>query len=271
MIKPGVEGGPVTPCSILPVSPTPTGNLGVLPREIRDQIYGHLMSRLRSCYPYLCVEVMIQTDPCGKIQANFDGSRYPILRTSACICREVMAVLYSEKVFTLRQLYTLGRKDEFIDKIFVDLIMNVEVSRYQTKLPESLMFISLFAGTKVLRKTFFMCMDYVPEVTLESPLADTIKQLIGFKTVTLHVIPGRGLRTIDDFNASVQATRQAFEPALGPSTKYSSSSEPDSGDHDIGVTFRPRDYLSQGAPGGEGASAQPDRPNDALPLESSPT
>lgn len=251
--KSSFEGNPVKPCSILPACPTPTGDLGVLPREIRDQIYGYVVSRARRCIPpYTYTPFPIRTVARGNFQFQWYGSDYQILRASACICREVMEVLYSEEVFDIPSHLSDPYRDRCRDTLSVDCIMNVEVNGNWLDSDESLRLMYLFVGTKVLRKTFGMFMtrhQRAHSAILQSPVVEIVKQLIGFKTVSLkvHEIFADWFNAdLAIFDAPVHAMKQALEPALGPSTDRSLKEDRP----DIEVTFHPRDYLlpSSGTP-----------------------
>ena len=140
--------------------------------------------------------------------------------------------------------------------------MNVRMGSTLTR-QEEMKVISLFLGTKVLRKAFVIHIDWFTNTApraMTPPLIEVVKQLIGFKTVTFqiypHIGPSRTYLTVpwdlrrdpicdleDDavtkFNASVAAFRRALEPALGPSMEGSLITR------DKLVIFHPREYLSR--------------------------
>lgn len=263
----GFEKIPAKSSSILPAVPTPAGNLGILPREIRDEIYGYML-RLncsnkwrRDSDVYIPLRSLLKRKPCFRLGKRVD---HRILDVSKCIGQEAREVLCWQGIFGLESSPLTFLREISI----VDPIMNVRMGNKLTPRDEIKGF-SLFAGAKVLRKAFVMRIDWRMERehrVMTPPLIEMIKQLIGFKTVTFQIYPlinasrmyltARGdpeealecWREADwdgGFNSFVAAFRREVEPALGPSTEESLATwHTLATHHDVAVIFHPRDYLS---------------------------
>ena len=250
--------------SIFQAVPTPAGNLGVLPREIRDEIYGYMLCLHRSNKGYGDSDVYIPprslfSKVCFRLGRRVN---HRILHVSKGVRQEATEVLCSQGVFALE-----ARPLVHLDISFVDPIMNVRMGSKLTQ-QEEIKGISLFVGTQVLRKAFVMRIDCIKGTesrAMTPPLIELVKQLIGFKTVTFQIYPRtvpsrkdpterRDPNGVPDccldadsdtgFNALIAAFRRELEPALGPSTEESLITEDKlATHHDIAVIFHPRDYL----------------------------
>ena len=258
---------PVKPSSIFQAVPTPAGNLGVLPREIRDEIYGYMLCLNRGNNWHRESDVYIPPRSLfGKVCFQL-GKRVDrrVLYISKGVRQEAIEVLCSQGVFALEPLPNFPPEISIVDPI-----MNVRMGSRLTR-EQELMGILLFVGTQVLRKAFAMRIDFIhgKEVrAMRPPLIERLKQLIGFKTVTFQIyphmvppkrylmkrrdpngVPNCCLDADSDtgFNALVAAFRRELEPALGPSTEESliTGDNKLATHHDIAVIFHPRDYLSR--------------------------
>ena len=266
MSSTGFEEMPVKPSSIFQAVPTPAGNLGVLPREIRDEIYGYMLCLNRSNKWHRDSDVYIPprslfSKLCFQLGKRVDNR---ILYVSKGVRQEAIEVLCSQGAFALE-----SRPRFHPDVSVVDPIMNVRMSSRLTR-QEEMKGLSLFVGTKVLRKAFVMridCIDDEEPRAMTPPLIEVFKQLIGFKTVTFQIyphivpspeclterrdpegVPNCCLEADSDtgFNALIAAFRRELEPALGPSTEESLiTGDKLATHHDIAVIFHPRDHLSR--------------------------
>ena len=177
--------------TILPASSTPAGNLEVLPREIRDEIYGYVFGTidLNELVVSFGVLLALQIDSYGTTRLQWD-EMYPssILKLSKRIRQEAMEFLYSKGVFRIHDPSTNTK-----DTLFMDRIMNVRLS-YFLSLEQRLKVTSLFAGTQVLRGTFTEeCDVYDTEKQImEPPMIEAVKQLISFKTVAVQILESLG-------------------------------------------------------------------------------
>lgn len=93
---------PAKSSSFLPASPTPAGNLGVLPRELRDEIYGYVFGRTdtNELYPPANLFLALRTDSFGTTHLQWDKVYFPwILQLSKRIRQEVVEFLNSKGVF----------------------------------------------------------------------------------------------------------------------------------------------------------------------------
>lgn len=245
--------------TILPASSKPAGNLEVLPREIRDEIYGYVLGttdyddfvydfeeRL-ALHMDSEVPLALHMDSSGTTRLQWDDGFVfpPILKLSKRIRQEAMEFLYSKGVFWVHG--SSFPSTIIKDILLMDRIMNVTLSIDLT-LEERLKVTSLFAGTQVLRGTFTeeRHLSLAEKGIMNPPMIETVKQLIGFKIVTVLIFceVSTWLDDLDTrFNALAHELRRALEPALGPSTKQ--SLEVKGRPYDIAVVFHPRDYLSR--------------------------
>lgn len=236
--------------TILPASSTPAGNLEVLPREIRDEIYGYVLGTTdpNDLVRGFSVPLALQIDSFGTTRLHWD-EMYPssIIKLSKRIRQEAMEFLYSKGVFRIH-----GPSTNTKDTLFMDRIMNVKLPSYLS-LEQRLKVTSLFAGTQVLRGTFAEEYDvyHVEKQIMEPPMIEAVKQLISFKTVAVQIYFGLPYTWMDEqdtrVNALVHDLRRALEPALGPSTEQSleEKGQERSTRYDIALVFHPRDYVSR--------------------------
>ena len=182
------EEMPVKSSSIFQAVPTPAGNLGVLPREIRDEIYGYMLCLNQSNKWHRDSDVYIPPQSlfskvCFRLGKRVD---HRILYVSKGVRQEALEVLCSQGVFALESLSRFH-----LDISVVHPIMNVRMGSKLTQ-REELKGLSLFVGNKVLRKAFVMRIDYIngeESRAMTPPLIEMVKQLIGFKTVTFQLYP----------------------------------------------------------------------------------
>lgn len=231
LFNPSHEEKPEKFTSILTASPTPNGNLGVLPREIRDEIYGYVL-RTNPEDNYVSFSDFIPSVP-----SSSGALQNPIFGASTCTRQEAMQVLCSMRRFLVSSHFDLINA-QITDMALVNYVKDVRVGPIILTLEEKLKAISLFSGTEVLRKVFVFyitCHKDASGEIIEPPLVEAVKQLTGFKTVTLDVTSEPSQMHdepkdssydawLDDdpdtrFNALIHALSQALEPALGPSIK----------------------------------------------------
>ena len=125
--------------------------------------------------------------------------------------------------------------------------------------------ISFFTGTEVLRKTcnIRFIRSWAPKMILivQSPFFDVIKDLVGFATVVLHVLPHKVDWRAEEalfyighdasytnyavgFRVIVDAMSRALEPTLGPSV-ISLKNGDDCAEDKWKITFHPQDFNSR--------------------------
>lgn len=231
--------------SILPTFPTTAGNLGVLPREIRDEIYRYVLGRTDPNKWDRGADVLLAapTDSVGTTHLYWRKGDFPrILQLSTRIRQEAIEFIYSKAVFGMLEAYSPGIN--CIDMLDMNRIMNVRLWSYLF-LEERLKVMSLFAGAEVLRETFaeiFMLDFWDEQHIIEPPMIEAGKQLTGFKSVALvfYWVEFNGQDDPDTrVDALIREFRRELEPALGPSTKQELAH------YEIGLIFHPRDYLSR--------------------------
>lgn len=177
----------------------PLGDLSYFPREIRDEIYRHVLPKKYMTFESSCVIRSVSYEDNKWIRPKLS-----IFRLSKAINDETMSIFYSEGTFEFRY----GRDYEHDDTLsqiwnvdFMNRIMNIEISTSDNLGQPYAGPVQLFQGDVITRKSFLITLIYYPwewsiKIT-ESPLFRSLKQLTGFKTVTLRFVAvGKG----DDVN-----------------------------------------------------------------------
>ena len=270
---------PTTPdCS----SPTPFGTLSILPRELRDEIYRHLLNRQ---WPYYFSD----DSPDEDIQ-KWMGNGLSMLSTCKTIREEFLTVLCSERFFLLNH-YSLSNKIQHSDIPFLYMISNVIIgldvypmSDHTDKFEPSITKpepISFFNGTSVMRNVclieLYGCMPRSLLSLLKSPLMHAMSELTGFKTVRLTFTTYKAiwleyddglseearqhvretfysLETCPGFDDFVLRTSNALEPTLGYFAVTRVSWIDRSGMWGQRVTFHPRGHPTKRLDGFGGKS-----------------
>ena len=238
---------------------SPLGQLGKLPRELRDQVYRwHItnVTRRYSCRHWKWLS-SFHWDR-RRWTATQCDCPFSILNSSSVIRRETLCALRTWGHFCFDEVSIFSEKKRDIP--YVDFISNVRFrynfvdygygrdSDFLAYTPAGRL--SLFTGNDTLRSTCDIDLyNSGPDMArlVDSPLGKTISQLMGFKTVRLwfddDVFSGRfdavgssAERTFADLTAKVAS---AFETTLGPSIM--------SGISDTGsmrdATFHPQTFL----------------------------
>ena len=186
------------------------GDLSHFPREIRDGIYRHVFPTYRASYrhrsstskPTVLELTDVQLDKC-----NWTVWKLSILRLSRNIRSEAMPIFYSKGIFR----FHIGLREEFSNEVpqlpdveFINFMSNVEIIydariRYDWSERASRIYgaasagpLELFQGAKVSRNSIVimlnwceMAASYAADMT-NSPLFRSLRQMIGFKNVTLR-------------------------------------------------------------------------------------
>lgn len=217
------------------------GALFLLPREIRDEIYGFLFKgRYRAAW--------ILHLPHTKLRIpNYDQSDFSILRLSKAIGSEATEILYSENVFRFimseRPGYFVIKPDLDCLKGVVPLIKNVilDVDTYKLSAadrvfePSRNCTMRFLEGIDVRRQSLHVrmlgCCNTLLEGSTLASFCHRLKTFVGFRAVTVEVLPGGWLLKIDyqsgdDFKIGremetlmsrfVLAVAEELEPAFGP-------------------------------------------------------
>ena len=250
-------------------SPTPFGTLSILPRELRDEIYRHLLNRQ---WPYY-----FNDSHYGDIR-KWMGDGLFMLSVCKAIREEFLTVLCSERFFELHH-YSLSDKIQHSDIPFLYMISNVIIgldvypmsdntNKFEPSItkPEP---ISFFNGTSVMRNVclieLYRCMPGSLLSLLKSPLMHAMSELTGFKTVRLTFSTYKldwleyddglsekarqhiretfySLETCPGFDDFVLRTSNALEPTLGYFAVTRVSWIDESGLWGQRVTFHPRGH-----------------------------
>ena len=261
--------------------PTPLGALAILPRELRDEIYGHFCNENN----YFDGESVL---PCKKwILVEHSGPWHSIrdmVALSTTIRREFLAVLHANAVFDFDvPMGEVSKTRTRNDMPFVDGIKNVRwilhlwimsdtfctkhdipYEHLNERISNLTLGISLFAGTDIARKSCVVELEFCTPRTIQilhSPFFNGIKHLTGFMTVTIMLMAQREDWCPKDaltyggesesfrdravgFKMFRDAMRNALEPSLGPSIISGWNCE---GHFDFAskFTFHPADYVSE--------------------------
>ena len=200
----------------------PLGDLSIFPREIRDEIYGHVLPRAKKyrafysssiCRPfnYERHDRRAHTDFKRK---EWIGSNMSILRLSKAIKDEAMLLLYSEGTFCFRDCINPHDIDvPWHPKAdVIDRMTNIELFHDPTCIPEWEMLsftehprcagarlLEFFQGVSVTRKSILIVLDADDDGWLDvatamvpwrlfSQLFKVLRHLTGFQTVTLRLL-----------------------------------------------------------------------------------
>lgn len=214
---------------------TSLGNLYILPREIRDEIYRHVCNQhnLHLWKGYYChTSGRVNSHPWNGYYCNTSGrdnlhllngyycytfSRgkiwqgffFPIIQASKSIREEFRAVLFHQAVFAIDH-YEFGNNIQRPIP-FLKEISNVRIFFRSGPAPspmgEQLLTsskavpISYFSGTSIMRNTCVLhhqkCCPIWP-LPVQSPVVHAISQLTGFKTVHLLFSTRAGFWLIDE-------------------------------------------------------------------------
>ena len=217
------------------------GALFVLPREIRDKIYGLLFKgRYRAAWIAQPLHTELRIP-------NYDQSDFSILRLSKTIGSEATETLYSENVFRFimseRPEHYVIKPDFDCLKGVVPLIKNVilDVDTYTLNAADCLYEpnrncpMRILEGIDVRRQSLHVRMLGCREILLEgSTLASfchRLKTFVGFRAVTVEILPRHWLLKLDyqsgdDFMCGresetlmsrfILAVAEELEPAFGP-------------------------------------------------------
>lgn len=282
----------------------PLGDLSLFPREIRDEIYRHVFpKKYKAFYSSSIVRptVLKQTD----LQAvhfsmyhDWTASNLSILRLSKAIKDEAMPILYSEGTF--RFYYGLGPQypKEVPQLPNIDItnrMTNVEIV-YDAQLdphmdPEADSYLEwdasncygcapagpleFFQGVTISRKSILIELRgcsfgvYLATKVTGSPLSRSLRQVTGFKDVTLRLATNKGVYCPAKWTSKAQgkewidageweklyagfiplfrAMSKNLEPALGKSSAMSElepgeSSSRLSSSGQRHIVFHPRDH-----------------------------
>lgn len=259
-LEPPALEPPLDPRPTPSITPTPLGTLSTLPRELRDEIYGHVISQTYNSTIH-------------PLDANLKWSGYahwseelPTIQLSKAIRQEFLTILFSKTEFIFDYLsparMTVWKRE---GSPFIDQILSVAFIIYPRDRAERMAkSVEFFTGPEILRNKCYIGLYLIaPSEVLgtHSSVTTAIKGLIGFKiiTVRLHLVDGQLAANYGDI---ANALRSELEPSLGPSIITGR-------DWDKGVgselTFRPRDYLARKNKGQVISSGSRDEGNGSLP------
>ncbi len=261
------------------------GDLSILPRELRDNIYAYIVPEGYTPNWHAVVHPGIHYTWLRHEEPDFEkkspkGPRFniTIFLLSRIIHEEAMTIFYSLGTFRFAppsfQLNGVGR---FPNTNIANRIMNVELFYkmsvkklliLNTKGPQNLhsttLFWSpspgptaLFKGNDVKRKSAFIQFNFsewssYKTKLIPTPLFDDLKQLTGFSTVTLKL--EKFSNYSDDHRAAwekggeeLKSLLNEFRASLEPSLGHGAMSEPEvtSELQSCQVVFHPRDHQAQ--------------------------
>ena len=258
--------------SLVPASTgrTPLGMLSVLPRELRDKIYWHVQEKEYNVWgvssPYYYYKQLSRITP-----------HLPTVTLSKIIRRESLVVLHAKAVFVFQEDYDYYIRSgiPFIDR-FQNLKYYTPVNCVNWELRAKP--ISFFTGTEVLRNSCSIKFLALPQDEIEllrSPLIGALKNLTGFKTVSVklkepkcdeedRLRPEQKATCVGPYFGTEVVIRNALEPSLGPSV-MSEIGEEGRFDTHWKLTFHPRDHISKAKVTEPSSSTQKDEGGKSLP------
>ena len=200
----------------------PLGNLSLLPREIRDEIYRQVLSKMHQAF-YSCslVEsvVHVQPDRCtlSLIKGERGGrtkSGLSILRLSKAIKDEAMPLLYSAVIFLfsyyINPFPPRRTFDVDITTRMTNIVVSYDIPSELEKTPDATMVgnvpmglpmghvagrpgdLAFFQGASITRKSILVNLrlcelwTHATDMT-HLPLLEAVKQFTGFKTVIVRI------------------------------------------------------------------------------------
>ena len=245
----------VTVMETTPANPvTPLGLFSRFPREIRDEIYRHILSKMyRPKYePKVDDWFYVECKRNRRLTLS-------VLALSKTVKDEAMALLFSEATFCY-----VGQIDSRLPDIAItNRMRSIEILFYDSlgpkldddrKTANFCAVLGLFQGDTITRKSILITFKQRSCVTemIMSPLLEALRELTGFKTVTLKLsswdgfppeAAGQRERCYVGFGPSLNAMRKYLEPSLGTSVM----SDPAFRKDDFWsrqIMFHPQDYLA---------------------------
>ena len=196
----------------------PLGNLSLLPREIRDEIYRQVLSKMHQAF-YSCslVESVIHVQPDRCTLSLLKGERggktksgLSILRLSKAIQDEAMPLMYSEVIFFFS--YYINpfppRRTFGIDITtrMTNIVVSYDIALELEKTPDATMVwnvsmghvsgrpgdLALFQGASIKRNSILIDLSlrelssHATKIT-RLPLFEAVKRFTGFKTVGVRI------------------------------------------------------------------------------------
>ena len=258
---------------------TPLGALATLPRELRDEIYGHFCNEN---YYFDGESVLPHKKWTAVGHSGTWHSIRDMVTLSTTIRREFLAVLHANAVFSFDvPIGEVSKTRTRNDIPFVDQIKNVRwilhlwimsdktcikhdipYDHLNQRISNLTLGISLFTGTDIARKSCVVELLFCTPRTIQilrSPFFDGIKLLTGFMTVKMKLLAqkkdwcpkdaltyGEESESFRDravgFKIFLNAVKTALEPSLGPSIVTGGNRK---GPFDFAwkVTFHPADYV----------------------------
>ena len=197
-------------------APSPLGTIGILPRELRNQVYGRLIGkRYHAHHPQTIVHPQGHRQfpkYCPHVWKQLTAKGLSLLVTSAAIHEEMSEVLFKATFHFDRDIDASDVLIALPYTRFTDRMMKIEIDYdailhqlqldydpvdvdqrmvdFSRALPGPLIF---FGGDKIQRDSIQLgfWVGPWPEINLsisETPLFEAIKHLIGFKTVTVRLM-----------------------------------------------------------------------------------
>lgn len=215
---------------------TSLGDLSYLPREIRDEIYRHVLSRTYKAFysfsitrPTIMQKTNLQIVDIP-IYRDLAASNLSVLRLSKAIQDEAMPIFYSEGTFRFYYSPRLGQaylegipQDPNVD--IISRMTNVEII-YDTHINPAVFStetastfyrgapagpLKFFRGSKVSRKSMLIVLRwcgwaaYCATEMTKSPLFKSLRRVTGFKNVTLRFITNGNVYCSPQIRGEIQS------------------------------------------------------------------
>ena len=267
---------PTSPSAVAPSVPNHDGILVEMPREIRDEIYRHLVKSSYILYkpPYMVFTARDRaTRDYGYLGIDKDGPNFSILRVSKVVNLEAMRVFYTESIFESWLDFGEYRPYKPLANKITDGMMKLKFnigglddsphhqsfpeprSRAYLKKMEDICRDTLdhFTGTEITRN--YMHITFYPtielEIELNGPLFRSLENLSNFRTVridftsTFFAVDTNNPQLVIHHQTRVkQAIRARLEPALGPAVAKHSYNSAYS-QYYVYLIFHPHEYIAE--------------------------
>ena len=220
-----------------------------LPRELRDQIYAHLLdlkvtyTQIRAQADFLDVHLDLVDD-----MKTRSSCRLTFMQASRTLLEESSRILYGENIFHIHVGSTLYHSS-FLTQKTADLMQNIVISLHSDMDREVLRVLRLFGTSEMTRQSCLIKLKFTQRKPLEEDTIEILKKLSGFKVLTFQLKPTKASHHARPQGLCVPWVSILFllayikkhlTPVLGPSTFSNDQSR-------RCLTFHPQNYRGQDA------------------------
>lgn len=220
-----------------------------LPRELRDQIYSYSL-KTKTVYTQISLDACLINLRLDRIEGSktLPARQLDVLRVSRKLWEECSKVLYQENLFHLHVGSTLYNTTLLTRKT-TDLMQRVEIDLHLSKELESVRAMQLFGGSRVLRKSCVIKLQFHKVDHLHYNMVEALKNMTGFEILVFEIDAPHGIpRRYPASQGISPASRWIWvlwdfittnlTPTMGPSTCETKNPH-------RRLKFRPQDYRRQ--------------------------